>query len=561
MNLFSRFFILLLFSMVISKQLQKSKSKPKFIRYRPWNTKLYPVWKNKDPRYKSSWTGGEVKFDVCNDAPTLTGAKVTFTIDILFPENQEVLPNGEVVWGKNCFVNGTQHHEGEPVYPQKNTDDQNAIFPDGSPLYKNGDQKPPFVFVWKTCGKYWQVCDGPSSSLTVSTKDIPLGTYEMDVVIYHYRKREKFIPIGYASTQFCITDQIPFAVTLTQVNDKDQGDQTFIQNQAIAFAVAVHDPSSYLANSDINFNWDFGDDSGTVISRELIVTHTYTKTGSFKPHVVVQAAIPNPSCSPPTNTPSLTEPTADAFISEEHAGPLSNESAFKNTAELMEHSGLFGAEMKIAFQLDTTGGLFILLMLYLKKNQPQNSEQECVIYRYGSFSTSITVVEGIKDVQIVQAAGAFFELNTVDFTISCQGSMPTDICTVISDCLSPGRTICSAVNALTECQLVLRHVFNDSGIFCINISLSNDASLAVTSARVNVITGSRMLITGIVAMVFGILTVALAVGIFAYKHIKLHQPLSEMSAAGIICLISSYLQSLIKEQAAPKHSLFLHKEG
>ncbi|KAF5897457.1 melanocyte protein PMEL-like, partial [Clarias magur] len=65
--------------------------------------------------------------------------------------------------------------------------------------------------------------------------------------------------------------------------------------------------------------------------------------------------------------------------------------------------------------------------------------------------------------------------------------LPTDICTVISDCLSPGRTICSAVSALTECQLVLRHVFNDSGIFCINVSMSNDASLAVTSARVNVI--------------------------------------------------------------------------
>lgn len=51
-------------------------------------------------------TGGEVKFDVSNDAPTLTGAKVTFTIDIIFPDNQMVLPNGEVVWGKNCFVNG-----------------------------------------------------------------------------------------------------------------------------------------------------------------------------------------------------------------------------------------------------------------------------------------------------------------------------------------------------------------------------------------------------------------------------------------------------------------------
>lgn len=51
-------------------------------------------------------TGGEVKFDIRNDAPTLTGAKVTFTIDIIFPENQLVLPNGKVVWRKNCFVNG-----------------------------------------------------------------------------------------------------------------------------------------------------------------------------------------------------------------------------------------------------------------------------------------------------------------------------------------------------------------------------------------------------------------------------------------------------------------------
>jgi len=54
-------------------------------------------------------------------------------------------------------------------------------------------------------GKYWQVCDGPSSSLTIGTDDVPLGSYMMDVVIYHYRQKEKFIPIGYASTQFSIT--------------------------------------------------------------------------------------------------------------------------------------------------------------------------------------------------------------------------------------------------------------------------------------------------------------------------------------------------------------------
>ncbi|KAK3519221.1 hypothetical protein QTP70_022215, partial [Hemibagrus guttatus] len=258
---------------------------------------------------------GELKFDVRNDAPTLTGANITFTIDIILPDSQLVLPNGEVVWRKNCFVNGIQHHEGEPIYPQESTDEQDAIFPDGSPLNNHGDQKPPYVFVWKTCGKYWQVSDGLSSSLAISTVDIPLGSYVMDVVIYHHRKRDRFIPIGYASTQFCITDQIPFAVTLTQLNNEEESDQTFIQNRAIAFSTVVHDPSSYLANSDITFNWDFGDGSGTMVSRELMVTHTYTKTGFFKPHVFIQAAIPNLSC----HTPLL---TSAAVISEEHAGPV-----------------------------------------------------------------------------------------------------------------------------------------------------------------------------------------------------------------------------------------------
>lgn len=59
-------------------------------------------------------------------------------------------------------------------------------------------------FCW-FAGQYWQVADGPCSSLTISTDDIPLGSYTMDIVIYHYRSKEKFIPLGYASTQFSIT--------------------------------------------------------------------------------------------------------------------------------------------------------------------------------------------------------------------------------------------------------------------------------------------------------------------------------------------------------------------
>lgn len=47
--------------------------------------------------------------------------------------------------------------------------------------------------------------DGAASQLTVSTAGVPLGSYTMEVVVYHYRGRQKFIPIGRASTQFSIT--------------------------------------------------------------------------------------------------------------------------------------------------------------------------------------------------------------------------------------------------------------------------------------------------------------------------------------------------------------------
>lgn len=57
-------------------------------------------------------------------------------------------------------------------------------------------------------GQYWQVADDSSSSLTIATDDVPLGSYTMDIVIYHYRSREKFIPLGYASTQFSITGEL-----------------------------------------------------------------------------------------------------------------------------------------------------------------------------------------------------------------------------------------------------------------------------------------------------------------------------------------------------------------
>lgn len=49
---------------------------------------------------------------------------------------------------------GTQFHEDEPVYPEESSvDEWNAAFPNAPLLSKQGDKPPPYVFVWKTCGK------------------------------------------------------------------------------------------------------------------------------------------------------------------------------------------------------------------------------------------------------------------------------------------------------------------------------------------------------------------------------------------------------------------------
>ncbi|XP_037334779.2 premelanosome protein b isoform X2 [Pungitius pungitius] len=551
-----------------------AKPRNRFIRYPSWNNKMYPIWKDGDVRYKDSWKGGKVTFNVGNDSPTLTGAKVTFTIDLEFPHNQRLQPNGDVVWAEDCTVNGTKYRESEPVYPTQDADWE-AVFPDGTPIKK--DKKPAYVFVWKTWSQYWQVADDSSSSLTIDTDDIPLGSYTMDIVIYHYRSKERFIPLGYASTQFSITDQIPFAVSLDQVNDIVAGDMRFLQNRAIAFTITLHDPSQYLSNADITFNWDFGDDSGALISREQSVTHTYITTGSFRPHVVVQAVIPDKACDPPvdprTEAPAPTTlkgPTVKAAalasavptrVSTKATG-LTVNSAPSDTEEDNaedEASAAPGAQSareapaaaeppspanrgnetpadreagtgaKPAVTL--TGQAAVAVVA-----KRDAGDDDCVIYRYGSFCTGIEVVEGIEKVEIVQIDNAVMAApgtnrNVLDITVTCQGSLPKEVCSMILDaeCLRPIHTQCNTVEPSIDCQLLLRHFFNDSGVYCINVSMANDVSLAEASARVNIGIGPRLSSPGTIGMVLGVLVLVLALGMvaYSYRRFKSYRPLKE----------------------------------
>uniref|UniRef100_A0A8C9WWH6 Premelanosome protein a n=1 Tax=Sander lucioperca TaxID=283035 RepID=A0A8C9WWH6_SANLU len=526
-----------------------------FTRYRSWNSRMYPVWKDGDQRFRNCWFGGEVTFDLKNDAPTLTGARATFNINLNFPPNQTALPDGQVVWAQNCTINGQQYQEGQAVYPDQGTQ-SNGVFPDGTPFSRSQNKKPSYVFVWKTWGRYWQVADGPSSSLTIGTDNVPLGSYNMEVVIYHSRGKDTFIPLGYASTVFAITDQIPFTMSLAQVNDVNQDDQNFIQNRAIAFNVKLHDPSQYLNGADISFSWDFGDSTGTLISRETTVTHTYLTVGTFKPQVVLMASISN-GCGNPTadTTPlaasvqpaeaengeavvdteavevaSVAPAGVDAAVVPEEQDPADTAAAAAE-ADVQPAEEAVAAEGEVQAEVETDPAQVALVVA---KRQAPELTADCMVYRYGSLATSLDVVQGIESVEIVQmsnvvAMATELDQNAVDVTITCQGSLPSEVCTVISDadCITPVATICNAATPSPDCQMVLRQFFNDSGVFCINVSLTNDVSLAMASARVSVTLASSGSPAGTAATVLGVMVLACVVCCIGLMRFKQYQPLRE----------------------------------
>ncbi|KAM4705141.1 LOW QUALITY PROTEIN: transmembrane glycoprotein NMB-like [Rhinophrynus dorsalis] len=500
-----------------------------------WDEKLYPSWKAGDARWDNCWKGGKVTALLTSDSPALIGSNVTFAVNLQFPRCQKEDENGDIVYERQCR-NDSATYQDQYIYNWTKWIDFcnegncsfNNKFPDGKPFpYQHDWRRRNFIYIFQTLGQYFQQTGRSSAALSINTTNITVGPQIMEVSVYRRGYRRHY-PVAKASGMYIVTDQIPFYVNISQKNDRNSSDNIFIKDSPITFDVKIHDPSNYLNKSVLSFQWNFGDGSGSFVSNNPLSSHNYTLLGNFSLNLTIKAAIPGP-CKPFTSTqftPTTLSPTTLASTTHNTTNNHT-EGQSTETAALFTTGILPTTRPYITTPSKTTA---------FTTEVHTTPSAGCFIYRYGYYKANITIVDGILQVNIiemtnVQVFTSQVENALVDFVVTCQGSLPTDACTVISDftCMVPQNMVCDQVpSAADQCLLTLRRAFAEPGTYCVNITLRDDASLALASTLVSVSgrKGSQWTVQAVLIPLGLVALIAAVIGTLLYRKYKVYRPVT-----------------------------------
>lgn len=386
-----------------------------------------------------------------SDSPALVGSNITFAVNLVFPRCQKEDANGDIVYEKNCRNDSSLSpdlsvYNWTAAWAEDGGRDTNPsrphVFPDGRPFpHPRGWRKWNFVYIFHTHGQYLQVLGRCSVRISISTANLTLGPQVMEVIVYR-RHGRTYVPIAHVRDVYEVTDQIPIFVTMFQKNDRNVSDETFLRGLPIIFNVLIHDPSHFLNQSSISYKWNFGDNTGLFVSSYHTLNHTYMLNGTFNLNLTVQASVPGPCPSPST----LLKPTPSSVPDGDNSVELS----------------------KIP-------------------------DENCQINRYGYFEAVLRIVEGILEISVIQMAEVprpvlQADHSLMDFTVACEGTIPREVCTIISDpsCQLAQDVVCNSMDVEETCLVTVRRAFKEPGIYCVNFTLGDDTSLALTSTLVSI---------------------------------------------------------------------------
>ncbi|XP_036947782.1 protein QNR-71 isoform X1 [Acanthopagrus latus] len=480
----------------------------------PWDDYLYPPL-NPKPR-ELTHHRGKPKVRLTSDSPAINGSCITFTAKLEYPPCQKEDANGDLVWDEHCpdgmeleaSANG-QLQSGyvynwtswiEDYGFGKCMDIKKCnVFPDGKPFPQSNDwRRKSYVYVWHTMGQYYETCDGSSSSVTINTTNIPLGAEVMEVMVYRKRERRKYSPLTTDNGVFYVTDKIPVAVNISQKAAVNQSDNVFFRGEDVVFKVQLHDPSGYLKTAaSIDYIWDFRDGNQLVTHRD-VTTHTYSRLGRMSVMLVVEAAFPiecPPTAVPPTQRSSTAPPPTEVpthavtiKMETKPTTPAATRQPLPSSTPVAMTSGLPTTEPLPP----TVASASPTAMAWLRTRRLKTNQ--CFRYVHGTFAGNITIIEPSHTLEsrpnsrIVDVSTSRVTNNDISFRVKCLGNTPTSACTIVSDasCTQVRNIMCDDVPPSSECEVHLRRTFVEPGTYCVNITLEDSSSMALTSTTVTI---------------------------------------------------------------------------